>query len=49
MPTMHRSTYSLAETFDVGRDTGTQVDPNYEGNPFVFTGALDRVTIMLTD
>ena len=25
MPLMHISTYSLAETFDIGRDTGTQV------------------------
>jgi len=49
MPKMHISTYSLAETFDVGRDTGTQVDPGYEGSPFVFTGALDRVIINLTN
>ncbi|AUP79992.1 arylsulfatase [Flavivirga eckloniae] len=46
---MHISTYSLAETFDVGADYGTQVDPNYEGDPFKFTGELDRVTITLTD
>jgi arylsulfatase len=49
MPDMHISTYSLAETFDVGQDTGTQVDPAYAGGPFPFTGALDRVTITLTD
>ncbi len=49
MPKMHISTYSLAETFDVGRDTGTQVDPAYEGSPFVFNGAIDRVIITLTD
>ena len=49
MPKMHISTYSLAETFDVGRDTGTQVDPNYEGGPFPFNGTLDRVVITLTD
>ena len=49
MPKMHISTYSLAETFDVGRDTGTQVDPKYEGGPFPFDGELDRVTITLTD
>ena len=49
MPKMHISTYSLAETFDVGRDTGTQVDPDYEGSPFPFTGELDRVMITLTD
>ena len=49
MPKMHISTYSLAETFDIGRDTGTQVDPNYEGSPFVFTGKLDRVIITLND
>ena len=49
MPMMHFSTYSLAETFDIGRDTGTQVDPDYAGSPFVFTGELDRVIITLTD
>ena len=49
MPKMHISTYSLAETFDVGRDTGTQVDPDYEGGPFPFTGKLDRVFITLAD
>ena len=49
MPRMHISTYSLAETFDVGIDNGTQVDPDYAGSPFVLTGDLDRVTITLTD
>ncbi len=49
MPKMHISTYSLAETFDVGLDTGTQVDRAYEGSPFRFTGVLDRVTITLAD
>jgi len=49
MPKMHISTYSLAETFDVGRDTGTQVDPDYEGSPFAFTGEIDRVFINLLD
>jgi hypothetical protein len=49
MPRMHISTYSLAETFDIGVDYGTQVDPHYEGSPFPFTGELDRVTITLTD
>ena len=49
MPYMHISTYSLAETFDVGRDTGTQVDPDYEGSPFMYTGELDRVFVTLTD
>jgi arylsulfatase len=49
MPKMHISTYSLAETFDVGIDNGTQVDPDYAGSPFPFTGDLDRVTITLTD
>jgi arylsulfatase len=46
---MHISTYSLAETFDIGIDYGTQVDPKYAGSPFPFTGELDRVTITLTD
>ncbi len=49
MPKMHISTYSLAETFDVGRDTGTQVDSSYEGGVFAYTGEIDRVFITLTD
>jgi len=49
MPRMHISTYSLAETFDVGCDTGTQVSKIYAGSPFPFHGELDRVTITLTD
>ena len=49
MPRMHISTYSLAETFDIGFDYGTQVDRSYEGSPFPYTGELDRVTITLTD
>jgi arylsulfatase len=48
MPRMHISTYSLAETFDVGRDTGTQVSRIYD-NPFPFVGKLDKVVITLTD
>jgi len=48
MPQMHISTYSLAETFDVGRDTGTQVSRRYS-DPFPFVGALDRVAITLND
>ncbi|MEE9543811.1 MAG: arylsulfatase, partial [Thermodesulfobacteriota bacterium] len=48
MPAMHRSTYSLAETFDVGIDTGTQVSKIYNGT-FPFKGTLDRVKITLTD
>ena len=46
---MHISTYSLAETFDVGADYGTQVDKAYEGDPFEFQGDLDRVVVTLTD
>ena len=49
MPDMHRATYSLAETFDVGLDTGTQVDPAYAGGPFAFTGTLDKVVITMTN
>ncbi len=45
---MHISTCSLAETFDDGRDTGTQVSKIYYG-PFPFKGDLDRVVITLTD
>ena len=49
MPDMHRATYSLAETFDIGLDTGTQVDPTYAGGPFPFTGTLDKVVITMTN
>ncbi len=42
------STYSLAETFDIGMDTGTQVSRIYD-DPFIFNGELDRVTIRLND
>jgi arylsulfatase len=48
MPQMHISTYSLAETFDIGRDTGTQVSKLYK-DPFAFNGDLDKVVITLTD
>ena len=41
---------------DIPRDTalfgpanGTQVDPDYAGSPFAFTGDLDRVVVTLTD
>ena len=47
MPEMHRSTYSLAETFDIGIDTGTQVSKLYKGTN-EFTGTLDKVVITLT-
>jgi len=46
---MHISTYSLAETFDIGMDSGTQVDPNYAGSTFPFTGTIDKVVATLTD
>jgi len=48
MPLMHISTYSLAETFDVGRDTGTQVSKMY-ADPYAYDGALDRVIITVSD
>ena len=48
MPEMHISTYSLAETFDVGRDTGTQVSEMYE-DPFPYEGRLDRVVFNVSD
>jgi len=48
MPRMHISTYSLAETFDIGRDTGTQVSRIYH-DPFPYDGKLDKVVIKLTD
>ncbi len=41
-------TYSLAETFDVGRDTGTQVSGMYTGT-FKFNRELDRVIFMVSD
>jgi arylsulfatase len=48
MPQMHISTYSLAETFDIGRDTGTQVTDLYTGI-FKFDGNLDRVIFTVSD
>ena len=48
MPQMHVATYSLAETFDIGMDTGTQVSRLYT-DPFPFNGVIDRVLIRLTD
>ncbi len=48
MPKMHISTYSLAETFDIGRDTGTQVTKLYQ-DPYQFKGDLDKVVITLTE
>jgi len=48
MPQMHISTYSLAETFDVGRDTGTQVSDLYNGI-FKFNRKLDRVIFTISD
>jgi arylsulfatase len=48
MPQMHISTYSLAETFDVGRDTGTQVSKLYSG-PFAFNKRMDRVIFQVSD
>jgi arylsulfatase A-like enzyme len=45
---MHMSSFSLAETFDVGQDTGTQVSKMYH-DPNVFNGKLDRVTITIRD
>ena len=48
MPQMHIATYSLAETFDVGRDTGTQVSDLYDGI-FKFDGRLDRVIVTVSD
>ena len=41
-------TYSLAETFDVGLDTGTQVSRMYT-DPFPYNGTLDRVVITVSD
>ncbi|MGI9316032.1 MAG: arylsulfatase [bacterium] len=48
MPQMHIAPYSLAETFDIGRDTGTQVTDLYTGI-YKFNGKLDRVIITVSD
>jgi len=48
MPQMHIATYSLAETFDIGRDTGTQVSDLYTGI-FKFNANLDRVLVTVSD
>jgi arylsulfatase A-like enzyme len=48
MPQMHIATYSLAETFDVGMDSGTQVSRMYS-DPFAYTGVIDRVVITVSD
>ena len=48
MPQMHIATYSLAETFDVGRDTGTQVSKLYDGI-YKFNKELDRVIFLISD
>jgi len=48
MPQMHIATYSLAETFDVGRDTGTQVSKLYN-DPFPFNKEMDRVIFQVSD
>ena len=48
MPQMHVATYSLAETFDIGMDTGTQVSDLYTGT-FKFNGKLDRVIFTVSD
>jgi arylsulfatase len=45
---MHISTYSLAETFDVGRDTGTQVSDPYTGI-LKFNKKIDRVIFQISD
>ena len=39
---------SLDETLDIGEDTGTPVSEDYHV-PFNFTGALEKVTINITE
>jgi hypothetical protein len=46
MPKTHPATFSLSETFDVGRDNGTPVSTLYTGE-FPYTGALDKVVFNL--
>ena len=48
MPQMHISTYSLAETFDIGYDMETQVSDLYRGI-LKFKGDLDRVIFTVSD
>jgi arylsulfatase len=48
MPDMHIATYSLAETFDIGLDTGTQVSSLYNGT-FKFNKKLDKVIFTISD
>ena len=48
MPQMHIATYSLAETFDIGRDTGTQVSKMYT-DPFPYNKEMDRVFFQVSD
>ena len=44
MGAVHYAVFSISETFDVGRDTGTQVSQLYQGD-FPFTGKLDKVEV----
>jgi arylsulfatase A-like enzyme len=46
MPKTHPASFSLSETFDVGRDNGTQVSKLYKGE-FPYTGTLDKVVFDL--
>lgn len=46
MPKTHPATFSLSETFDVGRDNGTPVSTLYTGE-FPYMGALDKVVFNL--
>ncbi len=46
MDPVHYAVFSISETFDVGRDTGTRVSPLYQGD-FPFTGNLDKVEVKL--
>src|SRR5262249_17241323 len=42
------SFHSINETFDIGRDDGTAVSPDYAGND-VFTGRIAHVSIHIED
>ncbi len=48
MPQLHIATYSLVDTFEIGRDTGMQVRELFR-DPFVFNRDLDRVVVTLID
>ncbi len=43
---IHRGTFSISETFDVGEDTGTPVSKSYT-REYAFSGKLEKVVVAL--